>query len=351
MRTRLPGSGETREKKATAARTGAPSLPAVVGLLLSALVVSCDDYRVCPTVAEARTARVPLLLSETGLFTDVKSELLAPGVRAYSPQFPLWSDGAEKRRWVWLPPGSRVDTRDQDAWIFPEGTRFWKEFQRDGVRVETRLLQKVGPADADWVSVAYVWSDDESEAVATPDGAVNARGTAHDVPAANECMACHGGRASRVLGFSAIQLSMEAQPGELALRELIDTDRLTDPPPGELTVPGNATERAALGYLHANCGHCHNQERPASDGPRCYNPENELDFWLQTGKLASPSATPTYASAVGHVVAPRDPDGSKLFRLAGSRGAGRQMPPLATERVDDAGVALLRAWIEGLQTQ
>jgi hypothetical protein len=342
MQTRLPGSG------ATAARVRASF---VIGLLLSPVLISCDDFHVCPTVAEARTARVPLKLSETGLFSDVKSGALAPGVRAYRPQFQLWSDGAEKRRWIWMPEGTQIDTRDQDAWRFPEGTRLWKEFTRDGVRVETRLLQKVGATDDDWVGVSYVWSDGEGDAVATPEGRENARGTAHDVPAANVCMACHGGRASRVLGFSAVQLAHDAEDGELALRELIEKDSLTAPPPGELAVPGTPTERAALGYLHANCGHCHNQERPLSDGPRCFNPENDLDFWLQADRLASPGATPTYASAVDHVVEPGDPDGSKLFKLVRARGEGLHMPPLATERADDAGVAALRAWIEGLQSQ
>jgi hypothetical protein len=161
-------------------------------------------------------------------------------------------------------------------------------------------------------------------------------------------MGCHGGRKSRVLGFSAIQLSADPAPGELALRELIDTDRLTPPPASLFVVPGNSTERAALGYIHANCGHCHNQDRPPAEGPRCYDPENDLDFWLRVDRLGAPGATPTYESAIDHVVEPRDPDGSKLLRLVSRRGTDLHMPPLGTERVDDDGVKLLRAWIEGM---
>jgi hypothetical protein len=47
-------------------------------------------------------------------------------------------------------------------------------------------------------------------------------------------------------------------------------------------------------------------------------------------------------------VKPGDPDGSKLYDLVSSRGLFRQMPPLATEKVDASAVANIRAWIEGL---
>ncbi|MFO0612284.1 MAG: hypothetical protein U0414_06840 [Polyangiaceae bacterium] len=49
----------------------------------------------------------------------------------------------------------------------------------------------------------------------------------------------------------------------------------------------------------------------------------------------------------------RDPDDSKLFETVSRRSAGKpgrdQVPPLATERVDEDGVALIRAWITALR--
>jgi len=47
-------------------------------------------------------------------------------------------------------------------------------------------------------------------------------------------------------------------------------------------------------------------------------------------------------------VEPGDPDGSRLYELVSSRGMFRQMPPLATEKVDSTATANIRAWIEGL---
>src|SRR5882672_4468441 len=138
------------------------SMPArcVIALLAFALLetTGCSHlfYGQCSEPSPGRLSQEPAKLSATGLFADLPSESLVEGVVAYRPQFELWSDGASKRRWIYLPPGTRIDSSDMDAWQFPEGTKFWKEFTRDGVRVETRLLHKVGPQAGDWVGVSYV---------------------------------------------------------------------------------------------------------------------------------------------------------------------------------------------------
>jgi len=307
--------------------------------------MGCNErYWVCAGVDERESALLPSRLSETGLYEDLKTDRIAPSVRAYRPQFALWSDGAEKRRWVGLPDGSAIDTGDMDNWRFAAGTKFWKEFTRDGVRVETRLIAKIGAGDEDWVFMPYLWNADESDAIAAPYGAIDARGTPHDVPAANECKSCHGGRDSRVLGFSAIQLSAPAEVGEIALAELGEKGLITSPPDQAFVVPGDDTERAALGYLHANCGECHNQSRPPAVGPRCFEPRNELDVWLRTSALASVEETPTYQTAFDGFAERGHPDQSRIVRRISQRGFG-SMPCVGSERVDAAAVALLRRWI------
>ena len=321
-------------------------------LLLVALVSSLAgcwaDYTECAASDPATLAKLPSRLSETGLFAAVASDTLGLGVRAYRPSFELWSDGAEKRRWIRLPEGEAIDTTDMDSWSFPVGTRVWKEFTRDGVRVETRMLERTGPADADWIGVAYVWNDAGDDAIATPLGAADSRGTAHDVPASSQCMACHGGRRSRVLGFSAIQLAHDAPVEEWNLSALAKAGALSRVPHEAPVVPGDATTREALGWLHANCGHCHNSARPAVEGPRCFDPRNDLDFWMRVDRLRTPEESPAMTSAVGSAIEPGDPDGSDVYRLATHRGGGLQMPPIASELVDPAARVTLRAWIESL---
>jgi hypothetical protein len=317
-------------------------------VLLALLGASCRRYWICDEADSSQTARLPRRLSETGLYADVASEELAKGVLAYTPQFPLWSDGSDKKRWILLPEGQSIDTSNMDEWVFPEGTKVWKQFSLGGVRIETRLIEKRGSTDADWVSLAYVWDSDGKDATFAPLGELDSHHTDHDVPAAGECLACHGGRRSFVLGFSAIQLAGSAKAGETGLEDLIQQGRLSEPPASVPVVPGNSIEVAALGYFHGNCSHCHNQTRPERAGARCFDPDNDVDFTLAVAQLDAVGSTPTYRTVVGDTVKRGDPGGSKLYDLVSSRGLFRQMPPLATEKVDTAALANIRRWIEGL---
>lgn len=321
------------------------------GRLVAALLgaaLGCDDYfYVCPVADDARVAHLPAHLSETGLY--VRPGELAGDVLPYRPQFELWADGADKRRYLRLPPGGVIDTSDMDAWRFPAGTRLWKEFSQGGRKLETRLVERVGPADSDWAAISYVWREDESEADARVAGYLDVRGTDHDAPGAGECVACHGGRASYVLGVSALQLAAPGAPGEIDLARLVELGLVSDAPGSAIAIPGDETERAALGYLHANCSHCHNQSRPGSDLAPCMDPDNTMDLFLSVADLGSIEETATYRTVVGRQVEPGRPDRSALIERASTRALFYRMPPLGSAVVDPAGVALLEGWIEAMR--
>ena len=93
-------------------------------------------------VAAIPQPRAPQTLQETGLYADAEARRVDPRHLAFAPQYPLWTDGAAKRRWISLPPGTAIDASDPEAWVFPVGTRLWKEFSFAGQRVETRYLER-----------------------------------------------------------------------------------------------------------------------------------------------------------------------------------------------------------------
>lgn len=294
------------------------------------------------------------LLSDTGLFKDARTGELAEGVAPYHPRFELWSDGAAKRRWIWLPVGHQIDASDRDAWQFPVGTKLWKEFTREGVRVETRLLEKIGDAPADWRAVAYVWNEDGADARAVPEGVVDARGTQHDVPAARDCMGCHGGTRSHVLGFTAVQLPRSADADELSLDALVKQGRLDRAALPAHEIPGDEQTQRVLGYLHANCAHCHNQDRPPEpDGGRSYNPRRDFDLSLRVDDLASVESTGVFRTAIGRVITPGAPESSAILKRA--RGDlhlfQARMPPLAAELLDPSLLPMLEEWIRELRKE
>lgn len=295
----------------------------------------------------------PQWLSETGLFADVATETLAEGVLVYEPQFELWSDTAAKRRWFYLPPGTQIDTSDMNDWHFPIGTKIWKEFTRDGVRIETRLLERLPPERANegwngWLMVSYVWDDELTDAELTIDGLIDAKGTTHDVPDEDTCNDCHDARMEKPLGVSAIQLS-HAREG-MNLNTMIASGMLTDPPASTFVVPGDDAQRSILGYFHANCGHCHREGAPAN------NRVNDLTLWMDTDRLDAFEATQAYTALVNlpaisddgsildYRIRGQDPESSEVIRRMTIRGDA-QMPAVGSEMVDEDAVALLRSWI------
>jgi len=321
----------------------------------------------------------PTMLSETGLYADIVADVVNTDVLPFRPQFQLWSDDAAKRRWVKLPAGAKINTSNMDFWTYPQGTKFWKEFSRDGVRVETRLLWKQGQGAADWFMMAFKWNAEGTDAVATPDGEIDASATAHDIPSQEGCSTCHRNMRDRAIGFSAVQLSYAAEAGMVTLDQLVQMDALSAPPAAPIVVPGTEVEKAAIGYLHANCGNCHNSRSNVF-----ITKINNMSLWLQStpdaqcticGDLNSVQTTGAYLGTVniptkkGNVlgatvrVTPGDLDNSALYQVINVRDAipgtepmqmadggvaTFQMPPLGTEVVDPTGTAAIAAWIMSL---
>jgi len=304
-----------------------------------------------------RESALPQLLSRTGLYTDIGTKQTHPLMREFKPQFQLWSDGADKTRWAYIPECSTIDTSDMDDWSFPVGTRFFKEFAIDGRRIETRLIERIGTGPRDFAYASYLWDDNEGEARRVDEaGLEEARGSAHDIPSKSGCLRCHGtyalggGRPSRALGFSALQLSHEGRG--LTLSELSDSGRLSQSPDRTFTVPGDAVTQAALGVLHANCGNCHNDTEDRV-------PQVDLSLWLETD-ATSVEETGAWQTAVDqptaifkdqHVsarIAPGQPDISAVLYRMQQRGNNAQMPPLASHTVDETGIAAVREWIGSL---
>jgi hypothetical protein len=265
-------------------------------------------------------------LSQTGLYSDFASRTISPRNLAYSPQYPLWSDGAQKRRWIYLPPGGTIDASDPDVWTFPIGTKIWKEFSFNGRPVETRLIERVGSTE--WRFMSFAWKDDGSAAVLAPptglrDVAEIQPGLRHDIPSVLDCQACHVNRTTEVLGFSALQLSPDRDPsaphaeslssGMVTLPRLIKRRLLRSFPQTWLDHPprieaAGANGRPALGYLHANCGNCHNSNGTLDVINLL------LRHSLAPGLLDEP-ALRTAVNRTGH------------FRIPGAGAAGRSGAP------------------------
>ena len=312
------------------------------------------------------TPVAPALLSETGLYAAGEGTMaIDPRNRPFSPQYPLWTDGAAKQRWIQLPAGRAIDATNLSKWDFPVGTKFWKEFSFDGRKVETRMLWRVSVER--WVFASYAWNETQTDATLTPESGIPniveiAPGKRHTIPGLADCRACHDSARTEILGFNALNLSDDRDPNaphaETLTRGMITLNTLTrekllTPARRELVtspprVAASSPEaRAAIGYLSTNCGNCHNRESSlASLG---------LNLKYEVTEQCAP-ALATTAGIRGHWVVPEHQDESRLInpgkpessavvRRVKSRRPISQMPPLGSVVVDNQGLELLTKWI------
>jgi cytochrome c553 len=349
---------------------------------------------------EATAPVAPRFLSGTGLYADAATLKIDARNRLFSPQYPLWSDGATKRRWVQLPAGSTINVADLAKWELPVGTKFWKEFSFKGRKVETRFLWQTGKDQ--WIFASYAWNEAQTEAeLASETGIANITevegGKRHSIPSVGECRACHDSQRTETLGFDALQLSTDRDPNALhaealtpemlTLRTLVDEDLISPKRADLVTNPpriaaASPVTRTALGYLSTNCGNCHNRDSSIAslgldlkhtvDEPKHAGNEpkgsslqdshsrrdSRRDEPLGSSINECTAAIATTVGQRGHwvvpeaeaesrIINPGHPESSALIRRVKSRRPLSQMPPIGTVAIDRQAVDLLTAWVEG----
>lgn len=322
-----------------------------------------------PSTGGDDDVHAPLLLSQTGLYVSGRVGIVDGRNRRFSPQYPLWSDGAIKTRWVFLPTGTTIDARDDSAWEFPVGTRLWKEFSFDGRKVETRMLWRA--TTARWVAASYVWNEAQTDAVLAADAGepgvvaltANRR---HSIPSVGDCLTCHGARRTEPLGFNSVQLSIDRDPnaihgeplppGSLTLRTLVDERRLSGSRTDLLDAPPrirstSARTRTMLGYLAANCGSCHRGDNEMA----VQVPSLRYSDLMRDGDLAALNLVgrstrwqvPGAREGASVLIDPDTPEASAMLVRMRSRSPSSQMPPLGTVLRDQEAVDALSQWISG----
>jgi uncharacterized repeat protein (TIGR03806 family) len=295
--------------------------------------------------------------SATGCGASGNPAQPATGLIPYAPNAGFWSDNALKTRWLALPNGQNIDTSAADKdWNLPNGTVLRKDFHLGTRLVETRLFMR--HTNGNWAGYTYEWNAGGTEATRVVGGkTVTINGQDWIYPSEGQCLACHTQAAGRSLGLETGQLNgnlLYPATGRTAnqLVTLSAINTLSPPignPSTEPVIPdpfgssGTVTERARA-WLHTNCAFCHRPTGPTPSNMdlRYATPlaaTNTCNAVPQSGDLGLPGA---------RIVAPGAPGSSVLLERIDQRGTGVTMPPLASNLVDDAGVQLITAWINGL---
>ena len=319
-------------------------------------------------------ATPPKLLSEFGFFDDLRTHKPAGGVVPFALNTPLFSDGALKQRFVYVPEGTAAKYDDTEAFDFPVGTALIKTFsfpadyrepEKDVRVIETRVLLR---NEQGWQAWAYLWNNEQTDAELKIAGAkvdiatVAADGSplsfTYSVPNKNQCKACHSLSGEiEPLGPKARNLNGEFLYPSGAQNQLAHWTEAGilegAPEPGSApAVPdwrdeGRLLDARARAWLDVNCAHCHRAEGPASNSGLFLTWGETSPVKLGVGKR--PVAAGKGSGGRLFDIKPGDPDGSILLYRVESTEPGIMMPELGRHIGDPDAVALLRDWIAEME--
>jgi uncharacterized repeat protein (TIGR03806 family) len=299
----------------------------------------------------------PAQLSQTGCVVAANPQQPASGLIPYTINAPFWSDGASKERWIALPDSQTITVRSDGDWDFPNRSVLMKNFRVGTQLIETRLLMR--HPDGTWGGFTYEWNAQQTDATLVEGGADRdiGNGQTWRFPSEAQCLECHTNAANRALGLETSQLNRTfayTQTGRTA-NELATLSHIgvLSPPIADSSaqpvMPDPADTSAPLGnraraYLHTNCSQCHRPNGPTSS-------TMDLRYTTALNTTNACNATPQFGDlgigANARLIAPGSSANSVLVNRANRRDSNG-MPPLASNQVDAAGVALLTQWIDGL---
>lgn len=315
-------------------------------------------------------------LSAYRLFVDPRGSAPQPGIVPYTLTTPLFSDYAEKQRFLYLPGGAAIGYRAEGVMDLPVGAVLIKTFSypadlrapgQGARKLETRLLIH---RPASWVALTYVWAADGTDAVLKRAGArlpvsvIDLHGVRRDidyvVPNVNQCKECHSVDATlSPIGPKARNFNGPLDYGagsENQLSHLAAAGLLTGLPPlGQVrrtptwNDPGQPVDQRARAYLDGNCGHCHNRRGFASNSGLYLDLEEQDMSAVGVGKR--PVAAGRASGGLEFSIAPGDPDRSIIVHRMASTEPGVMMPPLGRSVVHEEGLALVRDYIARMPTR
>ena len=301
----------------------------------------------------------PLLLSQTGYFTDVVTRKLATTVLSYDVNSPLWSDGATKERGLFLPAGAQIAYHDKTtAWEPPVGTVAIKTFLLSNKPIETRLLRNT--ADG-WHGATYRWNATYTEAnLMTSDAQLPIGNQIWPLPSRADCLRCHTkspDSTGRLLGLDTAQMNRDHDMlgnGMVAsqITTLKQQNKFSAPPtqdPSMLDRFPAPTETTALlalrarAYLHVQCAHCH---QPGGLADATF----DIRFTTPLKDTGLCNAVPQKGDGGvtgALLLTPKSPENSMVWIRMNSLGSLR-MPALGSNVIDKDATDLIKSWIQSV---
>ena len=315
-------------------------------------------------------------LSEYNFFKGKISDLIPnENVLPYDVATPLFTDYAEKARFVWMPKGTSANYNKDEALDFPEGTiliknfYYWNDF-RDHTKgkkiIETRLLVKEKKG---WNTNNYLWNEEQTDATLDVVGKTipikwinkngELMGTNYSVPNKNQCKNCHNfnntfmpiGPKVRNLNHDftyqeGTKNQMEKWTEIGYLKGFVAADNIHNKLPKWNDPKSGTLEQRAKAYLESNCAHCHRPEGNANtSGLFLLTTDHNPESW---GIMKSPVAAGKGSGNRLFDIVPGKPEASILTFRMESLDVDAMMPEIGRTMVHIEGVQLIKDWIANM---
>ena len=292
----------------------------------------------------------------------------------YDIASPLFSDYADKMRFIRVPIGSKILFDDENNFIYPEDSYLIKTFfyysdirdhQSKKHIIETRVLKNTSLG---WLSFPYVWNEDQTDAKLSLAGARITASWIHfdgkpieisySVPNMNQCKNCHTlNNIQKPIGPKIRNLNhnfnyKDGVHNQLKkwisigfLESISDLDNMPRTVNYTNDKDGTINDRARA-WLDINCAHCHGRGRPAESSGLFLEYEERNQTAL--GIFKPPVAAGRGSGGRKYNIVPGHPEKSILEFRINSIDPGIMMPELSRKLIHREGLELIRNWISGM---
>lgn len=340
-------------------------------MIISTLLwmVGCDsDNEIAPVLVDVPSGKGHDLLSDYHFFEGDLDNLTpntAAGVLPYDLNTPFFSDYAQKKRFIYVPEGQQIKYQEDRVLELPVGSVLIKHFYYNEINfIETRLLIR---QENEWLPETYIWDEDGKEARRSVLGETRSLSVSiagetqvfnYLIPNQNQCKNCHAFEGvSQPIGpaVSNLNRSYEYEEGtQNQLEKWIETGILEAHPLDESpSYPdfeqGNGSlDSRARAYLAVNCASCHQRDGSAANSGLYLEYDNQDS--LSIGFNKTPVAAGDGSGGFRYVIDPGNANESILLYRMNSGDIETRMPEIGRELIHEEGVALIRQWIDAMET-
>ena len=361
----------------------------IFSVALSLFSCEKDNYSDYKNTVTVDLTTVPYqTLSEYHFFEgELKDQKPAEGVLPYAPASSLFTDYAHKKRFVWMPAGTKA-TYNSDGTVLelPVGAALIKTFYYENVQnianvggtriIETRVMIRKSTG---WTFADYVWNAEQTEATFSLAGSFTevswkdengiVKSTNYRIPSEEQCIICHKAKQTINNQETTVHIPIGIKPQNLnwnynydgvsknQLSKWIEAGYLqsgfTFPDQSHTTVDYNDTSKSlelrARSYVDINCAHCHMTDRHCDYRPMRFAFSETGVTLTNMGVCVDTEDLQDLPPALRKIVTPGNVNRSMLYYRINTTDETYRMPLHGRTVIHEEGVKLMEDWINSLQ--